>query len=66
MPRPLLLAALTAALLVLPGCVVAVGSPKTQNPTTGRQLLDLKSALDSGAITQEEYHAAKHKVLHGT
>lgn len=31
--------------------------------TTGQELLDLKQALDSGALTQEEYEEQREKVL---
>ena len=33
------------------------------NPTTGQELLDLKQALDSGIITQEEYDELKKKIM---
>ena len=33
------------------------------NPTTGQELIDLKQALDSGAITQEEYDELKLKII---
>ena len=31
--------------------------------TTGQQLMDLKKALDSGAMTQQEYDKERKKVL---
>ena len=31
--------------------------------TTGQQLMDLKKALDSGAMTQQEYEKERKKVL---
>lgn len=31
--------------------------------TTGQQLIDLKKALDSGAITQQEYEKERKKIL---
>lgn len=31
--------------------------------TTGQQLLDLKKALDGGAITQQEYDRERQKIL---
>jgi len=34
-------------------------------PTTGQQLIDLKSARDAGAITDAEYQTQKAKVLGG-
>ena len=33
------------------------------NTTTGQELLDLQKALDSGAITQEEYDELKLKIM---
>ena len=31
--------------------------------TTGQELIDLKKALDAGAITQEEYEELKKKIM---
>lgn len=31
--------------------------------TTGQQLMDLKKALDSGAMTQQEYEKERKKIL---
>ena len=31
--------------------------------TTGQQLIDLKKALDAGAITQKEYERERQKIL---
>ncbi len=31
--------------------------------TTGQELTDLKKALDSGALTQEEYEAQRKRIL---
>ena len=33
------------------------------NTTVGEELLDLKKALDAGAITEEEYNQMKIKIL---
>ena len=33
------------------------------NATTGQELVDLKHALDSGAITQEEYDKIKKNIM---
>ena len=33
------------------------------NTTTGEELIDLKKALDAGAITEEEFNAMKTKIL---
>jgi hypothetical protein len=35
------------------------------SPTIGQQLIDLKKAKDSSAITEEEYEAEKAKLLNG-
>jgi hypothetical protein len=35
------------------------------SPTIGQQLIDLKKAKDSGAITEAEYEAEKAKLLNG-
>ena len=43
-----------------------LNSPMTDtiiNTTTGQELIDLKQALDSGAITQEEYDKLKLKII---
>ena len=63
----------TLALAFTTGCSWSVGSPRKadhveqdqaiQSPTTGQQLIDLKKALDQGAMTPEEYEAAKDKLL---
>lgn len=36
---------------------------QTVQPTIGQQLIDLKKAKDSGAITEPEYEAEKAKLL---
>ena len=33
------------------------------NTTTGQELIDLKKALDSGAISEEEYNELKTNIL---
>ena len=47
------------------GCAWSIGSDgKTEiRPTKGQELTDLKKALDHGAITDEEYHAQKARLL---
>ncbi|MCP5516410.1 MAG: SHOCT domain-containing protein [Verrucomicrobiales bacterium] len=64
---------LAAGLLIVAGagCAWSVGSPSktgntqqpTEHPTTGQELIDLKRALDQGAITPEEYEAKKQRLL---
>ena len=49
-------------------CVAACGSGaeitrQVTTTTTGQQLIDLKKALDSGAITKEEYEKERKKIL---
>jgi Short C-terminal domain len=52
-----------AAAAALPACVGIGGNSNVQRPTTGQELVDLKSALDKGAITQAEYDAKKSEIL---
>jgi hypothetical protein len=56
-----------SAMLLFSGCLafqVGGGSKKEfANPTTGQQLIDLKTARDTGAITDAEYQAQKAKLL---
>jgi hypothetical protein len=61
MTRTLLFTALLSAAL-LPGCIAVDGSSE-KKPTVGQELVDLKAALDSGAITQAEYDQQKTRVL---
>jgi len=48
-------------------CFNYLNSPKTNdtiiNTTTGQELIDLKQALDSGAITQAEYDELKLNII---
>jgi len=56
---------LALSLCVLSGCV-AVGGTRHSTavaPTEGQQLIDLKRALDCGAITPGEYDAKKSQIL---
>jgi len=49
------------------GCAGGGARTETQTEirttTTGQELTDLKKALDSGAITQQEYEAQRKKIL---
>ena len=48
------------------GCVVALGNKVPESkPTLGKQLTDLKQARDTGAISDEEYQAAKKRLVEG-
>ncbi len=55
--------------LLLTGCLgLSLGGGKktvTDNPTLGRQLVDLKIARDSGALTDQQYEDQKAKLLLG-
>jgi hypothetical protein len=63
------LIAVTLASLALAGCLSFGGGSDTSTtvnpPTTGQQLLDLKKALDSGAISQQEYEVLRESILKG-
>ena len=64
MIRSMLLISVTAAFLaVIPGCIAIGGSDRTTPPTLGRQLMDLKTACDQGALTKAEYDEAKTALL---
>lgn len=47
----------------LPGCIAVGGTARHEQPTLGKQLIDLKSAYDGGALTESEYNAAKAQIL---
>jgi hypothetical protein len=55
--------AVLGAVAALQGCIAVGGTARKEQPTTGRQLIDLKAALDAGAITEDEFKAAKARVL---
>ncbi len=70
MKRTVILAVVCAALAstTLTGCIVAFGNrvpPAEGKATLGKQLTDLKQARESGAITDEEYQAAKKRLVEG-
>ena len=56
-----------SAMLLFSGCLalqVGGGDKKQiENATVGQQLIDLKTARDTGAITDAEYQAQKAKLL---
>lgn len=52
-----------AALAALQGCIAVGGTSKIDSPTLGKQLVDLKGALDCGALSESEYQAAKAELL---
>ena len=66
--KKILLITLLAGSAFLNGCVMALGTGdkhEIQNPTLGQQLVDLKTAKDKGAITDQEYDQQKAKLLNG-
>jgi len=65
MTRMLALCALLATTSLLPGCIAIDGGHTEKQATTGQQLIDLKAALDKGAINQAEYDTKKSQILAG-
>ena len=62
--RQLTLAALLlGSLFWLSACAVGTSKHNEQRPTLGQELSDLKTARDNGAISEEEYAAAKAALL---
>jgi len=59
------LATLGAIASLSGGCLAVGGARHCEQPTLGKQLVDLKSALDTGAISEAEYAAAKSRMLAG-
>ena len=53
------------AAMVLAGCIAVGGNEHYTKPTLGRQLMDLKTARDTGAISEQEYEHAKDDLLRG-
>ena len=47
--------------LVAGGCIAIGGS--SNRPTQGQELIDLKAALDRGAIDQADYDTTKSRIL---
>lgn len=63
MTRSFILCALLLC-MALPACVAVDGSTKNSaRPTAGQELMDLKTALDKGAISREEYEQKKAQIL---
>jgi uncharacterized membrane protein len=62
-----IVAAVIMSVLVLSLAGCGGGGAKLQSEinttTTGQQLMDLKKALDAGAITQDEYDKQRKKIL---
>lgn len=51
--------------LVNGGCIAVGGSDNYTQPTLGKQLMDLKTARDTGAISPEEYDHARSDLVAG-
>ncbi|HKQ40171.1 MAG TPA: SHOCT domain-containing protein [Verrucomicrobiae bacterium] len=51
------------AALLLNGCAIEIGNRGPSKDTLGQQLVDLKKAKDSGALSDSEYEAQKGKLL---
>jgi hypothetical protein len=52
-----------AAIAALQGCVAVGGTTRSDSPTLGKQLIDLKAAFESGAINETEYQSARQQLL---
>jgi hypothetical protein len=66
MPHTLVLLAVCGVLLFgVPACGGGGAEVRSEvtTTTTGQQLIDLKKALDSGAMTQQEYEKERKKIL---
>lgn len=63
--RALFSGLLAALVLGLAGCSGGGADVKSEINTTtkGQQLLDLKKALDAGAINQQEYERERQRIL---
>ncbi|MDQ2076825.1 SHOCT domain-containing protein [Marinimicrobium sp. ABcell2] len=59
-------ASFLALSLTMAGCMYHGGTQETiHQPTLGQELLDLQSALDKGAISQQEYARKKERLIDG-
>ncbi len=67
--RTFALAAALACAALAAGCGGGGATSTTQTEVTtvsqGQQLMDLKKALDSGAISQQEYDRMRAKIIEG-
>ena len=46
----------------LSGCAIGSGKTEVNKPTLGQELIELKKAKDSGAISEQEYKELKEKL----
>ena len=66
MKKPIILTlSLLAAMLLLNGCIAAIGNGETarNRGTIGQQLIDLQKAKEAGALTEAEFQVEKEKLL---
>lgn len=49
--------------LLTAGCAIEIGNRPAERDTLGHQLVDLKKARDTGALSDSEYEAQKAKLL---
>jgi hypothetical protein len=57
-------AILLASVILLGGCVAAIGNREGRgNGTVGQELIDLKKAKDAGVLTDAEYAEQRAKML---
>lgn len=63
--RTLSIACVVAVMATLPGCRGGGAKVESEISTTtkGQQLLDLKKALDAGAMNEKEYEEQRKKIL---
>jgi hypothetical protein len=54
---------LLALSAVMTGCIAVGGNDHVTKPTLGRQLIDLKTARDAGAIDEQQYEQARTNLL---
>lgn len=54
------------SMVLLSGCAWSIGGREGETrvqPTRGEELMDLKRAKDTGAISEQEYEAQKQRIL---
>ncbi|MGA1237038.1 MAG: SHOCT domain-containing protein [Limisphaerales bacterium] len=66
--RSVLMGVLLSSLVLWSGCAWSIGGEKeggtvVRETTKGQELIDLKRALDQGAINQEEYDRERSVIL---
>ena len=58
--------AVVCVLMTMSGCVFSVGGKSTQSttpPTLGQEMIDLKTAYEQGAMSEEEYQQARTMLI---